>query len=1140
MAIVVPLILGAASMGIKYLTMRKMKQPPIEKGKNEDIRIMGSDYGAYIPRIWGRVRLAPNLIYSTGIRVVRRETTQGGGGGKGGPPPQRVIEYSYFTTIQLLVCANQIESINKIWANTELIYNFTPSPNNHYVEAENGVLAGTAAVTADVFCSSGNKVTGLGGSGNTLTLDLGVGYFPTNQYEETYTLVTVYYKSAESRTLTLTPNAGSPVSVTLSPTTGNLPKTMEIHLDGHPTSIVFGHTSETVDIDRVAVYQGFTTHYPIDMPVTGIPDPYMEFPENPYQTHTYYNYLPARNMSTGTTSFSTSNTGNIRIYTGTQTQTQDSAIVTHLNTRFGSGNGAKYCSAHRGYSYVVLQDHLIPNGNLENFTVEVNQGTTNLAQIVLDLYAEKGIDAVDVSALGGKDVTGIIVNSLVSPQKILEQLETWFSFKMVEIDGVQTAVLNDGDAVVVVPREDLRSHLDGDSASEFDAQITERSEEDLSRTIYVGYLDYSIDGYNNTQQSDLFASTLATDVKNLNFPFTASETEAKAVADKLILEEHARDKEYEYYLPPKYGKYSVGDHMILELASGNHQVQVTKVQKSLGGVIRFNAVSTENIHVNNETTTLSNVSDILPDTVRTALPNTACVVIDSVPVDLAHSGLGIYVGICGQGIGNWSGGTVFHKLTDAEDWVPLYSSQTPAKIGVAQNVLGNHTSDNLDETNELTIYFHTEVELESVTDDELDARIDRNLMRVGNEWVQFKTAEVVSVPNASSFRAGWKISDLRRGKLGTMDEKANHVANENCMLYGDGVDFIVLDSNYHQQLVTLKPITAGRTVDHGFEQSIIVTGRSLRARNIPPPACSITMNAVPTNTTAQVKINNYPLTTRFRKIEWSMTSDDLSSDVTTQIVSSEELPNSLLPEIQEVVTTSESSAVVKYIAVSHSNDDIEYSPRSNILSPTFANTSGTGGSMGNTPPTFTSVTYDSVNEEIDLVFAKNGGATGNIQVEYKKASSSSWITHLTDFAHNDTSGSIVIAEEESAQTYDLRLKQIGISGTSEHKQVVVDASGSSGEPPSVLTAYASLSTACEWDVYLAWEAGTGSGNYTLERKNNSGSWNVVDSNISATTYTDFAFGINVHQTLYYRVKQNDVSGYTNEANAFISRCTDPF
>lgn len=197
------------------------------------------------------------------------------------------------------------------------------------------------------------------------------------------------------------------------------------------------------------------------------------------------------------------------------------------------------------------------------------------------------------------------------------------------------------------------------------------------------------------------------------------------------------------------------------------------------------------------------------------------------------------------------------------------------------------------------------------------------------------------------------------------------------------------------------------------------------------------------------------------------------------------------------------------------------------------------GTPGDGPPTFTSVAYDSTNSEVDLVFVKNGTAMGDIQVEYKLASGSTWTTHTTDFAESATSGSVVIDEQPTSLTYDLRLKQVGVAGYSTILQVTVDASGS-GTPPSDLSALETFITGPpdEYDIQLAWTAGSGAGNYTIERKVGSGgSWFVLTSAEAASPYTDSGILATYPsgQTYYYRVKQNDVTGYSNEDSVFIPR-----
>jgi hypothetical protein len=194
---------------------------------------------------------------------------------------------------------------------------------------------------------------------------------------------------------------------------------------------------------------------------------------------------------------------------------------------------------------------------------------------------------------------------------------------------------------------------------------------------------------------------------------------------------------------------------------------------------------------------------------------------------------------------------------------------------------------------------------------------------------------------------------------------------------------------------------------------------------------------------------------------------------------------------------------------------------------------------GDSPPTFTSVAYDTPNSEVDLVFAKNGTATGNIEVEYKLTTVSTWTTHGTTFVHGASSGSILITEQPTALTYDIRLKQVGVAGYSTIRQVTVDAAPGGGTPPSDLQAFETFinSPPDEYDVQLDWTAGSGSGNYTIERKMGSGgSWSVLTTSEVASPYTDFSLlAQSVGRTYYYRVKQNDVTGYSNEASVYIPR-----
>lgn len=88
--------------------------------------IQTSAWGQNIPYVFGRVRLAGNIIWARDIREVRTEstTTTSTGSGKGAIKTTTTnINYAYFCSFAVAICGNEISDVLKIWADTKLIYN---------------------------------------------------------------------------------------------------------------------------------------------------------------------------------------------------------------------------------------------------------------------------------------------------------------------------------------------------------------------------------------------------------------------------------------------------------------------------------------------------------------------------------------------------------------------------------------------------------------------------------------------------------------------------------------------------------------------------------------------------------------------------------------------------------------------------------------------------------------------------------------------------------------------------------------------------------------------------------------------------------------------------------------------------------
>ncbi len=79
-----------------------------------DLAVQSSAYGQALPRIYGRMRVAGNVIWSSGIR----ESVQHAGGGKRGPATN---SYSYSASFAVAVSARVVSSIGRIWADGKLL-----------------------------------------------------------------------------------------------------------------------------------------------------------------------------------------------------------------------------------------------------------------------------------------------------------------------------------------------------------------------------------------------------------------------------------------------------------------------------------------------------------------------------------------------------------------------------------------------------------------------------------------------------------------------------------------------------------------------------------------------------------------------------------------------------------------------------------------------------------------------------------------------------------------------------------------------------------------------------------------------------------------------------------------------------------
>lgn len=85
----------------------------------ENLLVQVSSYSAPIPRLYGTMRLAGNVIWARPIRE-QKLTDEISGGCFG--PDTTIVKYNYYGTFAIGLCQGPIDAILRIWADTKLVY----------------------------------------------------------------------------------------------------------------------------------------------------------------------------------------------------------------------------------------------------------------------------------------------------------------------------------------------------------------------------------------------------------------------------------------------------------------------------------------------------------------------------------------------------------------------------------------------------------------------------------------------------------------------------------------------------------------------------------------------------------------------------------------------------------------------------------------------------------------------------------------------------------------------------------------------------------------------------------------------------------------------------------------------------------
>lgn len=821
----------AASVGIEYLVAKNRKVSPVDRGKLDDVRVSIPGYGEAIPKCWGTFRCAPVWFWHTPI-VHTTVTTPGRSGGKGGsprPPTPETVDHVYTTSLAGVFHDGPVSSVVRMWFDGDLVYNTSTTLSASKYEAESATLAGGANSTASSACSGGLRVQGIG-SGGTVTFSVTVD--STTTYD-----LGIYYTSTVDRTFKVSVNGGATTDVVCIASGGvNVVaiQTLSVALNSGANTIAFSNAGAAApDLDKIEVAPAlvFDPDGIDPRSWTGLLDPDIIPPTDQDRVWPYFNHRPEA-TATGVFATNLAKYGqpSIRIYTGTETQTADSAII--------ADKGAANAPAYRGCSYVVIDGMQLQAGRIPNVTLEVDQGTTNLATITGDVYDLVGVTSGnrEFTALAGDTLTGLMVPSRRAAADVIAELQTRFQFDLPEVDGKVKAVLRNGTSDLTIPYSELRAHYDGEEAPAFDALITDIDPLLLPARVDVNHLDPAMDYHNNTQ-SDMRLVGPQFDNQSVSLSLVDSATNVKKLASILLYKPDREGRAFRFTTGPKYMRAHQGTVITLTLQNATHIVRVTEARYGLpAGVCEFEAVR-QQASLYSPTGTGSTSTGI--ESPIAPIPgNTKGIIIDGPLLRAEDAGDGtqivVYVAMCGRGSGTWPGGFFYQEFPiNSGNYKFLTLTDKPSGIGVTVGMLGSVSDPSVwDRTNSLVINFFSNTTLSSVTEQELLANPELNLLGVINpstnavEYVQFKTATAGAA--VAPYVTNYTVGTFLRGRVGSDGNVGAHTSADDVVV----IDSTVLPRRMAvadvERTLKFKFVTSGQSVDDAAEVTQTLRGNSLR------------------------------------------------------------------------------------------------------------------------------------------------------------------------------------------------------------------------------------------------------------------------------------------------------------------------
>lgn len=493
----------------------------------------------------------------------------------------------------------------------------------------------------------------------------------------------------------------------------------------------------------------------------------------------------------------------------------------------------------------------------------------------------------DVSLLNDIAVEGFFLNSIAAAKNAVQSLQQAYFFDIIQSGGkIKFLPINRARNIINLSSQDLAAHS-GQTQKPTDYSIVEEDITKLPSSVKVTYIDPDLNYDQNEQSSNLEVRSIYNEnIVTLSLNIVMDSNEAVNIADRAMFLAWLQNRKYKFSLPPAYLDLEAGDLLNNVFDDSGNPVKLTQVR--IGADFRvdceaipydpsfFNLVRTlesgsvtvgiadysvaiatqgtpiavadtngntytqgTDYRVNGnsieiiESGNIAQGTDLLVSTAVTPTQSnqelgtilnpgdTELLVLDIPLIKNSEEDFTTY--LTAGGGDNWSGASIYFSVDNSR----YIFATTIDTYGIYGTCL---------ELTEQAIVRVNKSELESITNNDLTLGL--NLALIGNEIIQFKTAQLIDVDT-------YLLSELTRGLRGTEFAITSHGDGERfVLLTGTNAEIVKITASETDmgQIRYFKALSSGQTL--GEVEPVQILYQGIAQRPYAPVNLSATKNAV--------------------------------------------------------------------------------------------------------------------------------------------------------------------------------------------------------------------------------------------------------------------------------------------------------